>query len=88
VFAVVDAYDAMTSRRPYRTAMARDTALIEIASHSGTQFDHKVVQAFLQVIRRSPDGFYEESEDDQFGSRISHPYPHDAEPSERTLVTR
>jgi diguanylate cyclase (GGDEF)-like protein len=90
VFAVVDAYDAMTSRRPYRSALARDTALIEIASHSGTQFDPKVVQAFLQVIRRSPDGFYEESDDDQFGSRIAHPHPRgiDAEPSERSLVTR
>ena len=35
VFAVVDAYDAMTSRRPYRDAMPREDALIEIASHSG-----------------------------------------------------
>jgi len=65
VFAVVDAYDAMTSRRPYRRAMNRDSALIEVARNSGTQFDPRVVEAFLAVIRRSPDGAYEEGE--QFG---------------------
>jgi diguanylate cyclase (GGDEF)-like protein/putative nucleotidyltransferase with HDIG domain len=90
VFAVVDAYDAMTSRRPYRDAMPREAALIEIASHTGTQFDPKVVQAFLEVIRQSPDGFYEESEDDIYGPRISHPDAHadSPAPSERSLVTR
>jgi diguanylate cyclase (GGDEF)-like protein len=79
VFAVVDAYDAMTSRRPYRDAMSRDAALVEIAGHSGTQFDPKVVQTFLMVVRRSPDGFYEEQDDDDFGSRIDTPW-HDSKP--------
>ena len=78
VFAVVDAYDAMTSRRPYRDAMSRDAALVEIAGHSGTQFDPKVVQTFLMVVRRSPDGFYEEQDDDDFGSRIETAW-HDSE---------
>jgi diguanylate cyclase (GGDEF)-like protein len=81
VFAVVDAYDAMTSRRPYRDAMSRDAALVEIAGHSGTQFDPKVVQTFLMVVRRSPDGFYEEQDDDDFGSRIDTPW-HDSKPLE------
>jgi diguanylate cyclase (GGDEF)-like protein/putative nucleotidyltransferase with HDIG domain len=76
VFAVVDAYDAMTSRRPYRDAMPREAALMEIASHSGVQFDPKVVQAFLVVIRQSPDGFYEETDDDDFGPRVAHPHAH------------
>lgn len=58
VFAVVDAYDAMTSRRPYRQAMSREQACIEIARHADTQFDSSVVQAFLVVIRRSPEGMY------------------------------
>jgi diguanylate cyclase len=90
VFAVVDAYDAMTSRRPYRDAMARDAALIEIAGHSGTQFDRKVVQAFLRVIRQSPDGFYEEIDDDDFGPHIAHPHErvNDGSPSGRSLVSR
>ena len=60
VFAVVDAYDAMTSRRPYRHAMSRERAAIEIATNSGTQFDSTVVEAFLVMIRRSPEGWFEE----------------------------
>jgi diguanylate cyclase (GGDEF)-like protein/putative nucleotidyltransferase with HDIG domain len=59
VFGVVDAYDAMTSRRPYRQAMSRDQACIEIASNAGTQFDPQVVEAFLVMIRHSPEGMYE-----------------------------
>ena len=43
VFAVVDAYDAMTSRRPYREAMSQDDALEEVMRNSGTQFDPQVV---------------------------------------------
>ncbi|MCH8919937.1 MAG: diguanylate cyclase [Chloroflexi bacterium] len=60
VFGVVDAYDAMTSRRPYRQAMSREQACIEIASNAGTQFDAQVVDAFLVMIRRSPEGMYED----------------------------
>ncbi len=60
VFGVVDAYDAMTSRRPYRKAMSREQAAIEIARNSGTQFDPHVVEAFLVMIRRSPDGAFED----------------------------
>jgi HD-GYP domain-containing protein (c-di-GMP phosphodiesterase class II) len=68
VFAVIDAYDAMTSRRPYREAMAREDALEEIMRHSGQQFDPQVVEAFLSMIRRNPDGFRDESE--EFGTRF------------------
>jgi diguanylate cyclase (GGDEF)-like protein len=63
VFGVVDAYDAMTSRRPYRQAMSRDQACVEVAHHSGTQFDPAVVEAFLAMVRRSPPGMYEENDD-------------------------
>ena len=59
VFGVVDAYDAMTSRRPYRQSMSREHAAIEIARNSGTQFDPQVVEAFLMMIRRSPEGVFE-----------------------------
>jgi HD-GYP domain-containing protein (c-di-GMP phosphodiesterase class II) len=55
----VDAYDAMTSRRPYRQSMSREQAAIEIARHSGTQFEPQVVEAFLVMIRRSPEGVFE-----------------------------
>lgn len=47
VFAVVDAYDAMRSDRPYREAMSPQAALEEIKSGRGTQFDPKIVDAFI-----------------------------------------
>jgi diguanylate cyclase (GGDEF)-like protein len=68
VFAVVDAYDAMTSRRPYREALSRDDALEEIMRNSGTQFDPDVVSAFLAMVRSNPDGFRDENE--EYGSRV------------------
>ena len=49
IFAVVDTLDAMTSDRPYRKAMSFDVALEEIRSCSGTQFDPRIVSAFLDI---------------------------------------
>jgi ribonuclease P protein subunit RPR2 len=49
IFAVVDAFDAMTSDRPYRQALEMDDALERIAQAAGTQFDPYVVDAFLQL---------------------------------------
>ena len=49
IVSVVDAYDAMTSDRPYRRAMSHDDALSEIAEESGTQFDPLVVEQFLAL---------------------------------------
>lgn len=40
----------MTSDRPYRRALTREAAIAEIARCSGSQFDPKVVEAFLQVV--------------------------------------
>jgi len=47
IIAVADVYDAMTSDRPYRAALADDVALAEIIRGSGSQFDAGVVEAFL-----------------------------------------
>lgn len=52
VIGVADAFDAMTSDRPYRRAMSRVAALDEIRHHSGTQFDPRVVIAFERVMSR------------------------------------
>ncbi|MBE3599192.1 MAG: GAF domain-containing protein [Limnochordaceae bacterium] len=51
IFAVADAYDAMTSWRPYRAPIPPDQAVEEIVRNSGSQFDPEVVQAFLRVIQ-------------------------------------
>lgn len=50
IITVADAYQAMLSDRPYRKALSQQEAIEEMKRGSGTQFDPKVVQAFLQVI--------------------------------------
>ena len=50
IFAVADAFDAMTSDRPYRRALPFDEAVDEISHRGGTQFDPEVVKAFLKVV--------------------------------------
>jgi len=52
IFAVVDAYDAITSDRPYRKGVPPEEALREIKANAGTQFDPQVAEAFESVIRR------------------------------------
>ena len=48
---VADAYDSMVSARSYRkTPLSRDQAIAELQKHSGTQFDPKVVDAFLKIV--------------------------------------
>jgi response regulator RpfG family c-di-GMP phosphodiesterase len=49
IFSVVDTLDAITSNRPYRKARAYDVARAEIERCNETQFDPKVVAAFLRV---------------------------------------
>ena len=54
LLAVADAFDAMTSNRPYRRALADDEALAEIDRCAGTQFDPELVRAFLEVWGTGP----------------------------------
>ncbi len=49
VFAVADAFDAITSDRPYRAAQSMSSARREIEKNSGTQFDPNVVNVFLSI---------------------------------------
>lgn len=51
ILAVVDAFEAMTSDRPYQLAMSWAAAAAEIERHRGTQFDPLVVDTFLAVLR-------------------------------------
>jgi HD-GYP domain-containing protein (c-di-GMP phosphodiesterase class II) len=52
IVAVVEAYTAMTSDRPYRAARNHEAACDELRRCAGTQFDAAVVQAFLSVTAR------------------------------------
>lgn len=51
LFAVVDAFDAMTSNRCYRPAMPGDNAIYEIWRNRGRQFDPRISDAFLRLFR-------------------------------------
>lgn len=50
ILAVADAFQAMTSHRPYRAAMSRDEAKAELKRFSGTQFDPRIVKVFLKIL--------------------------------------
>ena len=50
VLAVADAFDAMTSDRPYRRALTREQSLAEIERCAGTQFDPRIAQVFLELF--------------------------------------
>ncbi|MCL4459280.1 MAG: HD-GYP domain-containing protein [Chloroflexi bacterium] len=54
ILAVADAFDAMTSDRPYRGALTPERAAFELQRHSSTQFDPQVVSALLKVLSIRP----------------------------------
>ncbi|MHC2993911.1 MAG: diguanylate cyclase [Candidatus Atribacteria bacterium] len=51
IIAVVDAYDVMQSRRPYKGAVSKTKALKEIKRGAGTQFDPQLVDIFLKIVK-------------------------------------
>jgi len=54
IMAVADAFDAMLSERPYRKAYSKERAIEELRENSGTQFDPKIVETFLEVLNKEP----------------------------------
>jgi HD-GYP domain-containing protein (c-di-GMP phosphodiesterase class II) len=52
IMAVVGAFEAMTTKRSYRPIRTPDEAIEEIKAQSGKQFDPRVVEVFLRVIKR------------------------------------
>jgi HD-GYP domain-containing protein (c-di-GMP phosphodiesterase class II) len=52
---VADAFDALTSDRPYRPAASAATALAEIRRHVGTQFCPTVVEQLEAIYREAPE---------------------------------
>jgi len=50
IIAIVDAYDAMTSERPYRKARTKQEAIEELKTSSGKQFDPEIVEVFIELL--------------------------------------
>jgi MFS family permease len=54
IIAVVDAFDAMTTDRPYRASLGQQAAIEELRRQAGRQFDPRVVDAFVEVLAERP----------------------------------
>jgi len=57
IIAVADAYNAMTSTRPYRNAMAPEVAIQQLLNGRGSQFQAELVDAFVEVLERESDSY-------------------------------
>jgi diguanylate cyclase (GGDEF)-like protein/PAS domain S-box-containing protein len=54
LLAIAEAYEALTSVHPYRRASPHAKAVAELLSHSGTQFDPKLLEKFVQMLETHP----------------------------------
>jgi HD-GYP domain-containing protein (c-di-GMP phosphodiesterase class II) len=64
IISVADAYNAMTSDRPYRDAMPSRVARLRIAQAVESQFDTSVVAAFEAILAAAPEDYRSGSRDD------------------------
>lgn len=53
IISVADAFDAITSERPYKRAMTLEECREELIAHSGTQFDPKIVGVMIELMNES-----------------------------------
>ena len=57
IIAISDAYDSMTSNRPYRKPLSNEEAKTELTKCSGKQFDPKLITIFLDVLKEMEEVF-------------------------------
>jgi response regulator RpfG family c-di-GMP phosphodiesterase len=71
IVTVADSFDAMTSTRPYRSALPQDVALAEVLRGKGVRFDPRVIDAFASIARTrlSEINRYYDARAAQFGER-------------------
>ncbi len=55
IVAIADAFDAMSSDRPYRRALRRDVVLAELKRFAGVQFDPNLAKEFASIVESSPE---------------------------------
>lgn len=58
ILAIADSFDAMTSDRPYRKALALDIAIKELVDNRGTQFDPAIVPVFVELLENGAFPFF------------------------------
>lgn len=51
ILTIADCFDAMTFSRPYKSAMTKDEAIIELKKCSGTQFDPEMTEVFIEIVK-------------------------------------
>jgi len=78
IVGVLDAYAAMISDKPYRKRMTPNEAVEELIHHSGTQFDPKVVSAFIEVLM--DEGLLEIEEYSKFKEKMRYAGKHRVTP--------
>lgn len=54
LIAIADAFDSMTTDRPYREALPMDEAFLELTQNAGTQFDPNLVDRFISTVKARP----------------------------------
>ena len=70
IIGLADAWDAMTTDRPYARALKLEAAFIELRKGSGTQFAPEVVDAFFSAYRRRPGEFFTPETDGETGLHL------------------
>jgi diguanylate cyclase (GGDEF)-like protein/putative nucleotidyltransferase with HDIG domain len=71
IVAVCDSFDAMTTDRAYRAAMAVDDAIAELERCAGSQFDPQVVSAFRAVLAAEASAPAGDGDEPRLGPRVS-----------------
>jgi putative nucleotidyltransferase with HDIG domain len=77
IIGLADAFDAMTSNRPYRDRLSFEKTLKEIKINIGTQFEKRIVTAFFKVLKKEIEGKFHDQKiipnlDEHFNPRIIH----------------
>jgi len=62
IILVADTVEAMTSDRPYRTALPLEAVVSEVDKYSGSQFDPQVTTAFLRLLEREGESFIQKDQ--------------------------
>ncbi len=62
ILTLADAFDAMTTDRPYRGKMALSDAFREVMRCNGTQFDSRITTTFFDILRKELSGEYKEQQ--------------------------